>query len=76
MKIDMSEEQLKGIISFNLRANGEIKRLKDINYRLEQENEQLKKETSREYAKELEKRIEKAREILKYGIDEYEDEEW
>ena len=76
MKIDMSEEQLKGIISFNLRANGEIKRLKDINYRLEQENEQLKKETSREYAKELEERIEKAREILKYGIDEYEDEEW
>lgn len=64
MKKDMNEETIKGIINFNLRANGEIKRLREENEKLTRKIDKLEKKNSKEYAKKLELIIKRAKQIL------------
>lgn len=76
MKIDMSEEQLKGIINFNLGANCRIKALEEENERLRAEIIRLKNKTSKQHLDQLEKTIDNAIKVLRNEWDDINYSEW
>lgn len=76
MKIDMSEEQLKGIINFNLGASCRIKALEKEIQRLENKIERLERKTSKQHLDQLEKTIDNAIKVLRNEWDDINYSEW